>query len=86
MFDNWLEARPYGGINDPWGLASARMAPRSNHPGKCAPEQSAETPMVPDPDDTILREGEIGNATFAVIVPKDANHGMRQGMALCLAA
>jgi hypothetical protein len=35
---------------------------------------------VEDPEDTILWEGEVGNATFAVMVPKDAVAGARRGL------
>jgi hypothetical protein len=37
--------------------------------------------IVNDSDDTIFWEGDIGNATFAVIVPKDVTHGTKQGIA-----
>jgi molecular chaperone DnaK len=37
--------------------------------------------LVEEPEDTILWEGEIGNATFAVQVPRDAKQGPRRGKA-----
>jgi hypothetical protein len=38
--------------------------------------------IVNDADDTILWEGDIGNATFAVIVPRDIEHGAKHGRVL----
>ncbi len=37
---------------------------------------------IEDPEDTILWEGEVGNASFAVSVPKEFQEGPRQGQAL----
>jgi len=37
--------------------------------------------MLEAPEDDVLWEGEIGNATFAVTVPADAEHGERLGTA-----
>lgn len=38
--------------------------------------------LVADPEDTILWEGEVGNATFGVRVPADAREGDRPGLAM----
>lgn len=37
--------------------------------------------IVEHPEDIIVWEGEIGNATFSVLVPADATEGLRRGMA-----
>ena len=37
--------------------------------------------LVPDPEDTILWQGEIGNARFQINVPQDAATGERAGVA-----
>ncbi len=36
--------------------------------------------IVDNPEDTILWDGEIGNATFLVTVPKDVNEGTKNGL------
>jgi hypothetical protein len=38
--------------------------------------------ILHDAEDTVLWEGEIGNASFAVTVPEDAHEGTQQGTAL----
>jgi hypothetical protein len=37
--------------------------------------------IVENPEDTILWDGDIGNAPFSVMVPKDAKKGPRRGLA-----
>jgi molecular chaperone DnaK len=42
---------------------------------------SVEGLSIEEPQDTILWDGQVGNATFPVLVPQDASHGTRRGQA-----
>jgi hypothetical protein len=46
---------------------------------------SVEDLHIEQPQDTVLWEGEVGNASFAVRVPPDAREGTRQGVAVVFA-
>lgn len=41
--------------------------------------------VIKQPEDTVLWEGEVGNATFPVRVPEDAREGARMGAAIIFA-